>query len=98
MTAMLSLITTYIVRVFRRCSCRNYTRSGIISSNSNEFNDEESEVEEIAESNDSDDEAVTISKEDLMTLQLFRNICFNIRENLEAIRSCKKVDILGLKA
>ena len=66
-------------------------KSGIISSNSNEFNDEESEVEEAAESNESDDEAVTISKEDLMTLQLFRNICFNIRENLEAIRSCKKV-------
>ena len=67
-------------------------KSVIVSSNSNEFNDEESEAEEVAESNESDDETVTISKEDLMTLQLFRNICFNIRENLEAIKSSKKVD------
>ena len=67
-------------------------KSVIVSSNSNEFNDEESEAEEVAESNESDDETVTISKEDLMTLQLFRNICFNIRENLEAIKSFKKVD------
>ena len=67
-------------------------QSGIVSSNSNEFNDEESEAAEVAESNESDDEVVTISREDLMTLQLFRNICFNIRENLEAIKSFKKVD------
>ena len=67
-------------------------KSVIVSSNSNEFNDEESEAEEAAESNESDDETVTISKKDLMTLQLFRNICFNIRENLEAIKSFKKVD------
>ena len=69
-------------------------KSGIVNSNLNVFNDEESEVEDVTESNESDDEAVTISKEDLMTLQLFRNICFNIRENLEAIRSCKKVDLV----
>ena len=67
-------------------------QSGIVSSNSNEFNDEESEAAEVAEPNESDDEVVTISREDLMTLQLFRNICFNIRENLEAIKSFKKVD------
>ena len=67
-------------------------QSGIVTSNSNEFNDEESEAAEVAESNESDDEVVTISREDLMTLQLFRNICFNIRENLEAIKSFKKVD------
>ena len=67
-------------------------QSGIVSSNSNEFNDEESEAAEVAESNESDDEVVTISREDLMTLQLFRNICFNIRENLESIKSFKKVD------
>ena len=66
-------------------------QSGIVSSNSNEFNDEESEAGQVAESNESDDEVVTISREDLMTLQLFRNICFNIRENLEAIKSFKKV-------
>ena len=68
--------------------------SGIVSSNSNEFNDEDSEAEEVAESNESDDEVVTISREDLMSLQLFRNICFNIRENLEAIKSFKKVDMV----
>ena len=68
--------------------------SGNVNSNLNVFNDEESEVEDVTESNESDEEAVTISKEDLMTLQLFRNICFNIRENLEAIRSCKKVDLV----
>ena len=67
-------------------------QSGIVSSNSNEFNDEESEAEEVVVSNESDDEVVTISRKDLMTLQLFRNICFNIRENLEAIKSFKKVD------
>ena len=68
--------------------------SGIVSSNSNEFNDEDSEAEEVAESNESDDEVVTISREDLMSFQLFRNICFNIRENLEAIKSFKKVDMV----
>ena len=66
---------------------------GIVSLYSNELDDEESEAEETAESNESDDEVVTISREDLMSLQLFRNICFNIRENLEAIKSSKKVPL-----
>lgn len=72
----------------------NKDHSGIVRTNSNEFNDEDSEAEEVAESNESDDEVVTISREDLMSLQLFRNICFNIRENLEAIKSFKKVDMV----
>ena len=64
------------------------------SCDSNEFNDKDSEADEVAESNESDDEVVTISREDLMSLHLFRNICFNIRENLEAIKSFKKVDMV----
>ena len=61
------------------------------SNSTAEFNAEESEAEELEE-NESEDEMVTISREDLTNLQLFRNICFNIRENLEAIKSFKKVN------
>ena len=61
------------------------------SNSAAEFNAEESEAEELEE-NESEDEMVTISREDLTNLQLFRNICFNIRENLEAIKSFKKVN------
>ena len=60
------------------------------SNSAAEFNAEGSEAEELEE-NESEDEMVTISREDLTNLQLFRNICFNIRENLEAIKSFKKV-------
>ena len=61
------------------------------SNSAAEFNAEGSEAEELEE-NESEDEMVTISREDLTNLQLFRNICFNIRENLEAIKSFKKVN------
>ena len=39
----------------------------------------------------SDDDRIFVSNDEMMNLQLFRNICFNIRENLDAIKSYKKV-------
>ena len=42
--------------------------------------------------NNSDDDRIFVSNEEMMNLQLFRNICFNIRENLDSIKSYKKVN------
>ena len=39
----------------------------------------------------SDEDTAIISKHDLMNLQVFRNICFNIKENLMAIKAYRKV-------
>ena len=39
----------------------------------------------------SDEDTAVISKHDLMNLQVFRNICFNIKENLMAIKAYRKV-------
>ena len=39
----------------------------------------------------SDEDTAVISKHDLMNLQVFRNICFNIKENMMAIKAYRKV-------
>ena len=49
------------------------------------------EDQETCQSSEEDEDSIVISKQDLMNLQVFRNICFNIKENLEAIKSSKKV-------
>ena len=52
------------------------------------------EEQETSHSSEEDEDSVVISKHDLMNLQVFRNICFNIKENLDAIKSSKKVPVV----
>ena len=65
-----------------------------------ESNEEEKETDreqmsvEEDSCNNSDDDRIFVTNDEMMNLQLFRNICFNIRENLDSIKSYKKVPIL----
>ena len=51
-----------------------------------EEEDEEEEEEEVE-----DHHSITIDRDELETLRSYRNICLNIRDNLEQIKSSKKV-------
>ena len=41
-----------------------------------------------------DEHTIVIDREELETLRSYRNICLNIRDNLEQIKSSKKVEYL----
>ena len=44
----------------------------------------------------SEEEEIVISQNEFLSLQTFKNICFNIRENLDMIRSYKKEIVIFL--